>query len=135
MKAIKFTVFALMMLFTSSSFAQRDFSSMNNKELSTYFGQQIDEINAKIKLVKVQLKGDKNNADYQSELNRLNNDLKKMKDDKKIIDTAIKAEEKAQDAIENAEKMAKKAEEAKKKAEEMKKEAAEAARKALQVRG
>ncbi len=135
MKTIKFTVFAMMMMFTTATFAQRDYSSMNNKELSAYLGQQIDEVNAKIKLVKVQIKGDKTNNEYQSELSRLTVDLNKLKSDKKIIDNAIKAEEKAEKAIENAEKQEQKAKEAKKKAEDMKKEAAEAARKALQVRG
>lgn len=134
MKKIKFMVVAMLMMCSTSAFAQRDINQMNDKELSAWYGQQIDEMNAKIKLVKTQIKGDKANVELQTELTKLNAEVKKAKEDKKVIDNAIKAEAKAEKAIENAEKMAQKAEKAKKDAERMKKEAAEAARKALQIR-
>lgn len=135
MRIIKFAVFAFCMFCASSAFAQSDLSQMSNKELSQHFGQEIDILNQKIKLVKMQLKADKDNKEHQSEMSKLQVELKKAKDNKKIIDNAIKTEQKANAAIKNAEKMQKKAEEAKQKAEEMKDKAAEAARKAIQVRG
>lgn len=136
MKLIKTTMFAALMLFAGQTYAQsqQPLSEMSDKELSAYFGQKADELNAEIKLVKTQIKGDKLNENYKTKLVQLKNELSKVKNNKSIVDKAIKTQNKADKAIQAAEAAQKKAEEAKEKALKLKKEAEEAARKALYLR-
>lgn len=136
MKLIKTTLFAALMLFAGQTYAQsqQPLSEMSDKELSAYFGQKADELNAEIKLVKTQIKGDKLNENYKTKLVQLKNELSKVKNNKSIVDKAIKTQNKADKAIAAAEAAQKKAEEAKDKALKLKKEAEEAARKALYLR-
>lgn len=136
MKLIKTTMFAALMLFAGQTYAQsqQPLSEMSDKELSAYFGQKADELNAEIKLVKTQIKGDKLNENYKTKLVQLKNELTKVKNNKSIVDKAIKTQNKADKAIQAAEAAQKKAEEAKDKALKLKKEAEEAARKALYLR-
>lgn len=136
MKLIKTTLFAAMMLMAGQSFAQaqQPLEDMTDKELSAHFKQKADELNAEIKLVKTQIKGDKLNEAYKTKLVQLKNELAVVKSNKAIVDKAIKTQSKADKAIEAAEAAQKKAEEAKEKAMKLKKEAEDAARKALYVR-
>ncbi len=136
MKLIKTTMFAALMLFAGQTYAQsqQPLNEMSDKELSAYFGQKAAELNAEIKLVKTQIKGDKLNENYKTKLVQLKNELSKVKNNKSIVDKAIKTQNKADKAIQAAETAQKKAEEAKDKALKLKKEAEEAARKALYLR-
>lgn len=132
MKFLKVALLALTFAFANHMYAQRSLSEMNDKELSQHFAQQIDELDARIKLRKTQLKADKLNVEYKADLVRLEAEKKKAKADKKVIDKALKSQSKADKAIAKAEKLQQKAEQAKAKAEEAKRQAEEAKKKAAE---
>lgn len=134
MKTLKYflAVFALMM--AGHVCAQTNLDDLSDKELSMKFDQKIKELNAEINLVKTKMKGDKLNSDLKTQMVQLKNEVKVVKQNKKIVDTAIKKRDKADKAIAAAETAQKKAEEAKQKALKAKKEAEEAARKAILLR-
>lgn len=136
MKAIKIVFLFAMFFMGTQAFAQKTINLVDasDKELSDYFKQQADELNAEIKLVKTKLKGDKLNGELKGQLVQLQNNVKRVKENKKIVDNAIKAQAKADKDIAKAEKMQKQAEQAKQKAMESKKKAEEAARRALTIR-
>lgn len=134
MKSFKFILLAALMLFAGKSFAQKPLDELSDKELSARFDQQIKELNAELNLVKTKLKGDKLNTELKTRQVQIKNEIKQVKENKKIVDKAIKTQAKADKAISAAETAQKKAEEAKDKAMKLKKEAEEAARKALHLR-
>lgn len=92
----------------------------NNAQLSKELGQQISIINAEIKTMKAKLKADPSNTDYVSEKARWEGELRKAKEQKKIIDTEIKASKKSKKETQQAEKANKKFENATKEAETLK---------------
>lgn len=135
MKTLKFMITALLLMGSSCVMAQsQDFDRMTDKQLSAYYQQRINELNAEIKLVNTKLKNDKENVDLHKQLNNCKAELNISKQNKKVLDNAIKTRAKADKAIEAAEKAIQKAEKAKEKARELAKKAETAAREALKTR-
>ena len=106
-----------LMAIPALTFAQTDKS---NALLSKELGQQIKIYTAEIKTLKAKLKADPANVEFIQEKAAKELELKKTKDQKKIIDTAIKAEKTSKKETAQAEKALKKHENAHKNAEELK---------------
>lgn len=92
----------------------------DNAQLSKELGQQIDIINSEIKTLKARLKADPSNSDYIGMKAEKAGELKKAKEQKKIIDAAIKAEKNSKKQSQQAEKAQKKHQAASKEAESLK---------------
>lgn len=89
------------------TFAQ---NAKTNEELSKELGHTINITSAEIKTLKAKLKADPANAELVAEKNKKEAELKKAKDQKKILDTAIKAAKTSKKESEQAEKAQKKLE-------------------------
>lgn len=111
------TAFAFLAI-SASGFAQ---STADNEAHSKSLGNQIKILDAEIKTIKARLKAEPGNADYTAELGKKQEDLKKAKNEKKIIDNAIKAEKTNQKEAKDAKKAKDKLEAAAKSAESLKK--------------
>ena len=87
-------------------------SELSDKALSAQYKQEIDILSSEIKTLKVKLKADKANSDFKKELAVKEVELKEVKANKKIIDSAIKSKAASEKAQKKAEKAQKKAEKA-----------------------
>ena len=85
---------------------------LSDKALSAQYKQDIDVLSSEIKTIKIKLKADKGDSDLKKNLAVKQVELKELKADKKIIDTAIKSKAASEKAQKNAEKAQKKAEKA-----------------------
>lgn len=96
-----FAIALALMLMPALSFAQ---TTKSNEALSAELKNKIEVINADIKVLNAKLKADKENQTLISELSIKKDELKKAKEQKKIIDNAISAEKNAQKQAKAAEK-------------------------------
>ena len=70
MKTFKLMIAALLLMGSTCVYADdRNLDEMTDKELSSYFQQKMDELNAEIKLINTKLKADKENVDLHKQLN------------------------------------------------------------------
>lgn len=113
------TIIAALAFIAMPSFAFAQ-SAKSNAELSKELGHQISILNAEIKTLKAKRKADPTNADYVTEQAKKEGELKNVKEQKKILDTAIKAEKTSKKETQQAEKALKKHENASKDAEAVK---------------
>lgn len=135
MKTIKLLLATILFMGCTCVWADsKPLSEMSDKELSAYYEQTINELNAEIKLINTKMKADKDNVDLHRQLNTCKADLKTAKANKKIVDNAIKIRNKADKAIEKADKAIEKANKLKKEAEELAEKADKAARQTLKLR-
>lgn len=87
------------------TFAQ---DTKSNEQISKELGHTIDITNAEIKTLKAKIKADPTNTELITEKTKKEAELKKAKEQKKVIDTAIKAAKNSKKETEDAEKAAKK---------------------------
>lgn len=97
-----------------------DMAGKSNEGVSDELGAKIDVYKAEVKALKARKKVEPNNTNITGEVARKEAELKELKRQKKVIDTAIKTEKTSKKETRQAEKAQKKHEKAAKNAEEMK---------------
>lgn len=98
------------------------YGGKSNELLVDELDAKIEVISADIKALKARKKADPTNASIVSEIKSKEIELKELKRNKKVFDTAVKASKKAEKETDQAEKAQRKHEKAHEKAETMKSE-------------